>query len=377
MKVTRTYKLRLYPNKIKADTIRYCQFRYVQYINMWLGRLYFNGNAHISTKGLGKLTNDAQYRAKAIIKSHTKMIKATNAKSNIPIFKAAICPAKIEFNKNSSYNFWVKISNLLTRNKVIRVPALSYSKLNKKLKDGWTLSENCEVVKEKKRYFVRVFLSKKIPKAVPRLNALGCDVGYKYSVCRSDGYIGANLSKINKKQRIKYAEQKRQNHNTKLPKSVVKQLLDREARLAVERCRRTKRSLIVENPKVVGQLGKQKLSGWSAAYFANRCQSIAEELEVFVWDVNPSLTSLTCSACCHIDKRSRDKRYFSCIACGYSDHADINAAKNIALKGTSSMVKNLKLYDQEASVYKGIHLDNMAEAIKEKNLYEELVEKLK
>jgi putative transposase len=47
--------------------------------------------------------------------------------------------------------------------------------------------------------------------------------------------------------------------------------------------------------------------------------------------LNPAYTSQTCHACKHIASASRQSQaVFRCVACGHSDHADINAAKNIA-----------------------------------------------
>jgi putative transposase len=47
--------------------------------------------------------------------------------------------------------------------------------------------------------------------------------------------------------------------------------------------------------------------------------------------VNPAFTSQRCSACGHVDPKSRESQAaFRCTACGYACHADVNAAKNIA-----------------------------------------------
>jgi transposase len=46
---------------------------------------------------------------------------------------------------------------------------------------------------------------------------------------------------------------------------------------------------------------------------------------------NPAFTSQRCSACGHVDARSRESQArFVCTACGYACHADVNAAINIA-----------------------------------------------
>ena len=47
--------------------------------------------------------------------------------------------------------------------------------------------------------------------------------------------------------------------------------------------------------------------------------------------VTPALTSQRCSACGHVDAKSRESQArFVCTACGFACHADLNAAINIA-----------------------------------------------
>jgi putative transposase len=47
--------------------------------------------------------------------------------------------------------------------------------------------------------------------------------------------------------------------------------------------------------------------------------------------INPAFTSQRCSACGHVDPKSRESQaVFRCTACGYAGNADVNAARNIA-----------------------------------------------
>ena len=47
--------------------------------------------------------------------------------------------------------------------------------------------------------------------------------------------------------------------------------------------------------------------------------------------IKPAFTSQRCSACGHVDSKSRESQArFVCTACGYACNADVNAAKNIA-----------------------------------------------
>ena len=50
--------------------------------------------------------------------------------------------------------------------------------------------------------------------------------------------------------------------------------------------------------------------------------------------IHPAYTSQTCSACGHVDPKSRESQArFVCTACGHAEHADVNAAKNILAAG--------------------------------------------
>jgi putative transposase len=59
----------------------------------------------------------------------------------------------------------------------------------------------------------------------------------------------------------------------------------------------------------------------------------AQERGRLVKRVNPAHTSQACSVCGAIDKASRlSQSLFRCTACGHTEHADVNAAKNILSK---------------------------------------------
>ena len=67
-------------------------------------------------------------------------------------------------------------------------------------------------------------------------------------------------------------------------------------------------------------------SGWGL--LARRLQDKAPGR---VEKVNPAFTSQRCSACGHIAPESRKSQaLFRCVACTYTENADVNAAKNIA-----------------------------------------------
>jgi len=67
-------------------------------------------------------------------------------------------------------------------------------------------------------------------------------------------------------------------------------------------------------------------SGWGL--LARRLQDKAPSR---VEKISPAFTSQRCSACGHVDGKSRESQAgFQCTACGFACHADVNAARNIA-----------------------------------------------
>ena len=71
---------------------------------------------------------------------------------------------------------------------------------------------------------------------------------------------------------------------------------------------------------------------WSL--FRKRLEDKANASAVIVVAIDPKHTSQTCSECKHCAAENRKSQaVFSCVVCGYTEHADINAAKNILAAG--------------------------------------------
>jgi putative transposase len=67
-------------------------------------------------------------------------------------------------------------------------------------------------------------------------------------------------------------------------------------------------------------------SGWGLLV-----RRLEEKAPGRVEKIKPAFTSLCCSACGHVDARSRESQArFVCTACGFACNADVNAARNIA-----------------------------------------------
>ncbi len=59
----------------------------------------------------------------------------------------------------------------------------------------------------------------------------------------------------------------------------------------------------------------------------------ADTFGMAVIGIDPKHTSQGCSRCGHTEKANRHKHRFLCKACGYELHADLNASRNIRLRG--------------------------------------------
>lgn len=83
---------------------------------------------------------------------------------------------------------------------------------------------------------------------------------------------------------------------------------------------------------------KRRLHGWPFAHL-NRCiRYKAEARGCTVVGVDPRHTSQQCSVCGHTARNNRRARaLFQCRACGFTLHADLNAARNIAAKYRASL----------------------------------------
>lgn len=342
VKITRAIKLPIYPRHNKLKLISYTYYAHKKYTRHWINQLYsLPDNSSISTAGMGHLANRAQHKARGILRAHRESVIATGNKSSKPVINNTGCPATIQKNKTSSFDYWVGVSNLFKKGKKVYVPIKSHKRLNKWLRDGYTLAPTAELHKDKfGKFYILAFVQKTIEKATPKLKTIGVDVGINHAVARSDGYLGRSCRPFLKLHRARNAERRRQNHKSKSNKTFLKQMLDVEVKRAVRVAQLSGLSLAFEDPKVLANIKcRGNTSLWAKSYFANRAQIVAQELGVFTVKVFPANTSRTCAKCKHCDGQSRVDLVFSCTACHNRTHADINAARVIAYKGTENIVR--------------------------------------
>ncbi|HEV2457335.1 MAG TPA: transposase [Ktedonobacterales bacterium] len=90
------------------------------------------------------------------------------------------------------------------------------------------------------------------------------------------------------------------------------------------------RARLAARRTVAGKRQRRVLHSWAFRQFRAFIAYKAALAGVPVVLVNPAYTSQTCSHCGHCEKANRrSQAQFLCVACGFSVHADLNAAVNI------------------------------------------------
>ncbi|MBE3008493.1 IS200/IS605 family element transposase accessory protein TnpB [Microbispora sp. NEAU-D428] len=190
------------------------------------------------------------------------------------------------------------------------------------------------------------------PIAVPDA-FVGVDLGIANIATTSDGdrHSGKGLNAHRHRQRR--LRRRLQAKATKSAKRLLKRRRRKEARFAaninhiiakqiVTEAERTGRGIALEDLGGIRdrvRLRKPQrvtLHSWSFHQLGSFIAYKAARSGVAVIHVDPAYTSQTCSSCGHVDKRNRpDQETFACTSCGFAEHADVNAARNIAARGVA------------------------------------------
>lgn len=93
--------------------------------------------------------------------------------------------------------------------------------------------------------------------------------------------------------------------------------------------------IVLEDLSGMARLGsysdeRRRFNQWSYYRLEQFIRDKAEPLDIPVTTVEPAYTSVACSRCGDEDSTTRKGIHFRCDGCGYEQHADANAAANIA-----------------------------------------------
>ncbi|MCW3842927.1 transposase [Micromonospora yasonensis] len=182
---------------------------------------------------------------------------------------------------------------------------------------------------------------------------LGVDLGIANIATTNDGtrHSGKGLNRV--RHRSQRLRAKLQRIGTKSAKRLLKARRRKEARFAadtnhciakqiVTEAERTGRGIALENLRGIRDRVRLRrpqrvtLHSWAFHQLGRFVAYKATRSGVALVHVDPAYTSQGCSACGHIAKANRpNQSTFRCTSCGFAEHADVNAARNIATRGVA------------------------------------------
>jgi putative transposase len=188
------------------------------------------------------------------------------------------------------------------------------------------------------------------PPIVPE-RFLGVDLGITNIATDSDGhtYTGDAIERV--RQRCMTHRQSYQSTQTRSAKRRLKKLAGKQARFhrdvnhslakrLVAYAKDTKAALVLEDLThirdriTVRKRQRNKQHNWSFRQLRDFLVYKAQRVGVPLLFVDPRHSSRTCSRCGSVDKKNRRSQAdFSCLRCGHTTHADLNAARNLATRG--------------------------------------------
>lgn len=180
---------------------------------------------------------------------------------------------------------------------------------------------------------------------------IGVDMGIVNIATTSDGDNwsgGAVTSRRKKNNRLRARLQAK---GTKSAKRLLKHRSKKEARFVADVNHRVSKKIVAEAKRTGRGIAVEDLTGirarvrlrkpqratihsWAFAQLGAFLAYKAEAAGVPLVSVDPAYSSQECSGCGHVAKGNRpNQSTFSCIACGVSLNADVNAGKNLAHRG--------------------------------------------
>jgi len=230
--------------------------------------------------------------------------------------------------KNSKeFDNWLHFQSI-GRNIIFDIPIRRHKHFNQLMEEGH-LCTTVEILRNHVQFSFEIETGPKLPFD----SCIGVDTGIKSLATLSTGeHLGTEIEA--KIQRIKRCN--KGSKGQKRARADLKSYISLTAKEVVKYG-----SLIVfENLKGISKNTKKSkrlnksmrsvIGNWNQAYWMQRLKFASERNRVSFRTVSPFNTSITCPICGLIDKRNRkSQEIFLCQSCGYTDNADVNAARNI------------------------------------------------
>lgn len=370
--VYKAYRFRLYPNEKQrvqmAKTFGSVRFVYNHFLDEW--------NTSYKTTGKG-LSESHCKKALPLLKTAFSFLKEVDSialqsacedlaeafgnffagRANKPVFKS-------KKRKQFSYTTKFTNGNIALFDKSIKLPKLGLVRAKISRVPTGRMMRATVSMRPNGHYYVSILVEEEVQPFAKTKQTVGLDMGIAHLVTTSDGVHIAHphaFSKYEKKlaraqrtlsRRIERA--KKEGRDMKHAKNIQK------ARLKVanihERISNIRRDYVhklttafvrdydiiaVEKLTVSAMLAHKPLAksiadaSWRMIreQLAYKCEWYGK---TFI-GIEPAYTSQTCANCHTVDKASRKGQWFTCKACGHTDHADVNASKNIKRLALASL----------------------------------------
>src|SRR6266536_696253 len=261
--------------------------------------------------------------------------------------------AVLEVSNDSTFDYWLRISTL-EKGKPIRVP-VKLAGYHRAVLAGKIINSSVTLNRRTDSWWLTLSYEEKIAvQTRPDAPVIGLDVGIANFLTSSDGkHYGTFHGKLRERQK-RDREKRRRKAKLRacLKKKGVEKLPStssasgqRLARHVRQEINRAVNVCLDEHPGA--QVAYEHLSVASMKFKARamnaylRASNLARIPEKIAWEaakrgvvateVKSAYSSQECSVCHYPDRANRpDQQTFCCVVCGFSTHADHNAALNLA-----------------------------------------------
>jgi putative transposase len=223
----------------------------------------------------------------------------------------------------------------------------------------WKLGDACLFIRKNNVYLNVSFKREVDDIEKPNGAVIGVDRGINYLAVVTDGkrqrfFAGGYIKHVRQRyDNIRASLQRRKAQKpTRSVRRVLKRLSGRKARFMRDVNHQVSKAIVefahkTGNPTIaiehldgireqaqrIRKQQRKEINSWAFGQLQDFITYKAEIHGFEVLEIDPRNTSKGCSCCGHIEPANRHRHVFSCKACGYTLHADLNASRNIRLRG--------------------------------------------
>lgn len=257
--------------------------------------------------------------------------------------------SSVRLTKGCTISFWENTGRVtfscIGKRVTVFVP-LDNSYFKERFKDSQFYSATLRYSPKKKKFWLNLSFQVQVPEVKSNVTpkVVGVDLGIHNIMTLSDGTIINSKTLKRVKRKYSYLRKKLQAKGTRSAKRLLKKISGKEMRFSRNFNHILSKQLvnldydvivfekltnIRKQAKTCCKTANRMLANWSFGQLQNFTTYKVELAGKEVYFVDARYTSQKCSVCGHIEKSNRYKSKFKCLRCGFTCHADINAAINI------------------------------------------------